>query len=154
MDMRETRVIKKKGILPGKHVFVLLFGFVGVLAIASGTLWLTEHKVLAVAITAFFFFSVLLLWTLGAFAAGCLWSFKQYEAGADLAMRGKEVEGEQAVALVTGMTRLVDAVIRNAPRLAPPQNPPMPTFDRPEDFAPALQHLRPGRLLTREESED
>jgi len=154
MDSRETRVIKKKTILLSQQAFIVLGGIIGVLGIASIGLWLTEHKVLAVAITLSFAFLILLLWTLGAFALGCAWSFRQYEAGANLAMQGRQMEAEQDIAIVNSMTRIVDAIVRNAPRLAGPQEPPMPTFDRPEDFAPALQHLRPGRLLTREESED
>lgn len=148
MDRQETRIVKEKGALVGldRRVLAYLMGMVTVLFVITAGLWLFGQRTLAVGIGAFTLFAFQLLWTVAIFALGAWWSFVQYRAGADIAVRSQESDDQRDIAMMNALGRIIDVVIKSAPKISPPQESPPPTFDRPQDFAPALRRLRPPLL--------
>ena len=124
------------------HILVALVTMIVILVVITIWLWLQEHEIVAMGIGMFALSTFQLVWTLAVFALGAWWSFVQYRAGADIAVRSQESDDKRDIAMMNALGRIIDVVIKSAPRLSPPQDPPPPTFDRPQDFAPALRRLQ------------
>lgn len=143
------------GKLVGKRVYQVLVGLAALIVLsvtATVYLWLQEHVMLAMGVGMFVVSIFLLLWTLAVFALGAYWSFVQYQAGADIAVRSQESDDQRDIAMMNALGRIIDVVIKSAPKISPPQEHAPPTFDRPQDFAPALRRLRPP-LLDRDDAQ-
>jgi len=145
MDRQETRVIKEKGILVGldKQIITAVLSLIIILFLATVGLWILGHGTLAIGVGAFTFFALELAWTLAVFALGAWWSFVQYQAGADIAIRSQESDDQRDIAMMNALSRIIDVVIKRAPDISPQPDSSFPTFDRPSDFAPALRHIQP-----------
>lgn len=105
-------------------------------------LWLFGQKELAIGIGAFTAFAFQLLWTVAAFALGAWWSFVQYQAGAEIAIRSQESDDQRDIAMMGALSKIIDVVIKRAPQISPPASSPFPTFDHPGDFAPTLRRFK------------
>lgn len=133
-------------IIGGLAVLIVL------LVVATIFLWLRENEVVAIVlgISAVSVFQV--LWTLIAFAVGAYFSFVQFQAGASLAIRAQESDDQRDVAQMNAFGRWIEAVLKGAQRISPPSEPSFPTFDRPQDFAPALRQLQRPMLSDNKEN--
>jgi membrane protein implicated in regulation of membrane protease activity len=129
----------------GKKVLYVVGGLAALIVLlvaATIFLWLRENEVMAVVLgmSAVSVFQV--LWTLIAFAVGAYFSFVQLQAGATVAVRSQESDDQRDIAMMNALGKIIDVVIRRVPDINPPAPSPYPTFDRPQDFAPRLQHLQ------------
>jgi membrane protein implicated in regulation of membrane protease activity len=139
----------------GKKVLYVIGGLAALIVLliaATIFLWLQEHEITAVVLGMSAMSIFWVLWTLIAFAIGAYFSFVQLQAGATVAIRSQESDDQREIAMMNALGRIIDVVIKRAPDISPPTSSAYPTFDRPQDFAPALG--RPQRPLLEDSREN